>query len=384
MGWLARYRAHPALCMLWMLLVAGAAGAEDGVDDTQILLGQSAAFSGPSGELGTLFLAGARAYFDKVNARGGIHGRKIRLISLDDRAEADKAIVNTAQLIHQDKVFALFGYVGATTVAAALPLINQAGIVLFAPMSGAPFLREPYNPLVFNVRASYARETDYLLRQLQGNGRRNIAVFYQSDEFGKAALELLRSRADGYGLELAGAVSAESGSDDVKAAATALLALAPDVVILAVTYPAAAALIRHMRQAGYRGGFSNYSSVGSRPLAGRLHDVGVGTVVTQVVPFPWRPRLPIVYEYQKACNAAEGGQYSFVSLEGFIAARALSEGLRRAGRKLTREGLRRALETINPSNYDGGGFALRFEPGNHNGSVFVDLTALGLRGRFID
>ncbi|MBP0597688.1 ABC transporter substrate-binding protein [Herbaspirillum sp. LeCh32-8] len=372
--------------MLWALLAFADAdaGARDGVGDTQILLGQSAALSGPSGELGKLFLEGARSYFDKINAQGGVHGRKIRLLSLDDQYEPDKTVVNTLQLIHQEKVFALFGYVGTATVAAAMPLIEGAGVPLFAPMSGARFLREPFNALVFNVRASYARETDYLLRQLQGNGHRNIAVFYQNDEFGKSTLELLRGRVDRYGLKLVGAVAVERNSEDARTAAKALLAMGPEVVILVASYPSAAALITRMRRAGYYGGFSNYSFVGSQSLSARLKHGGAGIVVTQVVPFPWKPHLPIVYEYQKAFGQAEGGQYSFVGLEGFIAARALVEGLRRAGRQLTREGLQRALETINPANYDGGGFPLRFSPGNHNGSDFVDLTAIGQDGRFIN
>ncbi|WP_432239600.1 ABC transporter substrate-binding protein [Herbaspirillum robiniae] len=380
MGWIARFCAAAAL----YALSAAGLHAEDGVSDHEVLLGQSAPFSGPSGELGRLFLDGAQSYFDKVNAGGGIHGRRIRLLSLDDQYEPDKTVSNTTRLIHQDKVFALFGYVGTPTTAAVLPMLEEAGIPMFAPVSGARLLRELFNRLVFNVRASYARETDFLLRQLQGNGRRNIAVLYQDDEFGKSTLEHLRSRVNNYGLKLAATASITRNSDAVTDAARSFLQVNPDVVILIVPYSSAAALISQMRGAGYRGGFSNYSFVGSQSLANRLKNGGVGIVIAQVVPFPWKPRLPIVYEYQKASNAAEGAQYSFIGLEGFIAARALCEGLRRAGRRLTREGFIRALESIDHSNYDGGGFLLRFGPGNHNGSEFVDLTAIGSGSRFIN
>lgn len=381
MEWMQRYGAGLAL---WGLFAGAAAGAENGVSNTQVLLGQSAPLSGATGELGELFRAGAQAYFDKVNAQGGIHGRKIRLLSLDDQYDPAKTLANTEQLLQRDKVFALFGYIGTPTVEAVLPMIVQERVPLFAPTSGAGVLREPFNPLVFNIRASYVRETEYLLRQLQGNGQRNIAVLYQKDQFGIAMLNILRPRMERHRLKLVGAVATERNGDGAEGAAENILAMNPDVVILISTYPVAADMIKRMRRAGYRGGFSNYSFVGSQSLAARLPDSSVGIVFTQVVPFPWKPRLPIVHEYQKVINLTNSGQYSFVGLEGFIAARALSEGLRRAGRALTREGLIQALETINPSNYDGGGFDLRFEPDNHNGSDFVDLSAIGTGSRFIN
>ncbi|ADJ65031.1 ABC transporter substrate-binding protein [Herbaspirillum seropedicae] len=383
MGWNWCHRLRGCLGLAMSLLAVGAA-AEDGVSATEVVLGQSAPFSGPASDLGRDFLVGAQSYFAMVNAKGGVHGRRVRLLSLDDGYEPERTAANTQQLIWRDKVFALFGYSGTATTLAALPAIREANVPLFAPVSGALALREPFNRLIFHVRASYAQETDFLLRQLQGTGRRKVAVFYQNDELGKSMLEQLRLRALVYGLTLVGTAAVERNSDAVEGAAQALLKVKPDVVIQVVSYRPAAALIARMRQAGYLGGFSHYSFVGSLSLSARLKECGIGAEIAQVVPFPNKARLPLVYEYRKAVAQHPGAVDNFLSLEGYIAARTLVEGLRRAGRALTREGLIRALETISPANYDGGGFSQHFSRTDHSGSDFVDLTAIGSGGRFIN
>ena len=308
----------------------------------------------------------------------------MRLLSLDDGYQPERTLANTQQLIWRDKVFALFGFSGTPTVLAALAAIREAGIPLIAPHTGAAALREPFNRLIFHVRASYEQETGFLLRQLQGTGRKRVAVFYQNDELGKGLLDNLRQRASQYGLTLVGSMPIERNSDAVGPAAEQFMKMRPDVVIQAVSYEPAAALITRMRAAGYLGGFSHYPFVGSLSLAARLKQTGVGTEITQVVPFPNKARLPIVYEYQKAMESSPGARCNFIGLEGYIAARVLVEGLRRAGPQLTRAGLIRALESITPANYDGGGFSLQFGPADHSGSDFVDLTAIGTGGRFIN
>ena len=383
MGWSSHARLRVCLGMV-IALLAGTSAAETGVSQTEVLLGQSAPFSGPAAEVGRDFLAGAQTYFAQLNARGGVHGRRVRLLSLDDRYEPERALGNIQQLVWRDKVFALFGVSGTPTLLASMPAIKESGIPLFAPLSGAQAFRQPFNRQIFHIRASYAQETDFLLRQLQSTGRLKVAVFYQNDELGKSMLDTLRLRALIYGLTLVGSVAIERNSVAVQEPAEALLKVKPDVVILVVSYQPAAALITRMREGGYLGGFSNYSFVGSVSLAARIRQGGAGVEITQVVPFPNKARLPIVYEYQKAVAHTPGAACNFVGLEGYIAARALTEGLRRAGRSLTREGLIRALETITPDNYDGGGFFLHFQRGNHNGSDFVDLTAIGRGGRFVN
>jgi len=374
------------LCALsaCLLISGGAVRAETGVSESHILLGQSAPFSGPAAELGRCFYDGASAYFDLINARGGVHGRSIELIAADDEYEPDKTVVNTQRLIEQDKVFALFGYVGTPTSLAALPLINKARIPFFAPVSGAQFLREPFNPLIFNIRASYAVEIAYMLRQLVGNGKSRIVAFYQNDGFGLSTMETLRSKLKERNMVLLASAPVERKSEDVAAAAKYLIAQGPEIVMQIGAYMSSAALITAMRELGYNGGFYNLSFVGATTLAAITKDAGVGTVVTQVVPFPWTKRVPIVYEYQRVYGAKAGRSYDFSSLEGYIAAKVLVEGLRRAGRQLTRDKLIHALETINPRSYNVGGFDIRFAPGDHNGSNYVDITAITRNAKLVN
>ncbi|MDO9157898.1 MAG: ABC transporter substrate-binding protein, partial [Burkholderiaceae bacterium] len=159
--------------------------------DKPIVLGQSAAFSGPAAELGQQYHLGARLYFDRVNASGGIEGRKIELHKLDDGYEPERCAANTRQFIAEG-VFALFGYVGTPTTAAALPLATEARMPLFAPLTGAQSLREPYNRQVVHIRASYLDETAAIVRQTHAVGIKRLAVFHQNDGYGQAGLDGVR------------------------------------------------------------------------------------------------------------------------------------------------------------------------------------------------
>jgi hypothetical protein len=160
---------------------AATAHAETGVTDTAILIGQSAAFSGPAQELGLEMRQGAKLVFDSVNAQGGIHGRKIQLIAHDDGYEPERAAANTRKLINEDRVFALIGYVGTPTSQSALPIFTEVKVPFIGAFTGAQLLREPFNRYIFNVRASYFDETEKIVEQLVSLGAQTIAVFYQND-----------------------------------------------------------------------------------------------------------------------------------------------------------------------------------------------------------
>lgn len=377
----------------WLSLLAGialavtlpvAAQAETGVTDQTILLGQSAAFSGPAAQLGIQLHAGAKAYFDMVNQQGGVYGRRIELVKADDRYEADLAAKNTKKLIEQDGVFALFGYVGTPTSNAALPIFTQAKVPFFAPFTGAQSLREPLNREVFNIRASYFNETDHLVRRLVAVGIKDIAVFYQNDAYGQAGLEGVQRAMQKLNVKIVATATVERNSTDVAKAVAAILPKRPDAVIQISAYSSCAAFIKEMRRQSYTGQFYNVSFVGSQALAETLGGDGPGVVISQVVPFPWQKATPVVAEYAKVMTKAGVADPNFSSLEGYIAAKVFVEGLRRAGRDLTREKLIHALETINGGNYDAGGFVVNFSPASHNGSSYVDMTAIGRNNRFID
>ncbi|GAA4017204.1 ABC transporter substrate-binding protein [Actimicrobium antarcticum] len=367
-----------------VLTGAGSAFAETGVTDQRILLGQSAAFSGPAAQLGIQMHAGAKAYFDQINAQGGVFGRRIEIIQADDRYEAELAAANTKKLIEESGVFALFGYVGTPTSNAALPVFTQANVPFFAPFTGAQSLREPFNRAVFSIRASYYDETAHLVERLVSTGIKNIAVFYQNDAYGKSGLAGVERAAKKMHISLVEIATVERNSTDVQAAVDKILPKRPDAIIQISAYASCAAYIKAMRRAGYFGQFYNVSFVGSQALADALGPQGQGVVISQVMPFPWHSATPVVAEYQKVMKKADIRTLNFSSLEGFMAAKVFTEGLRRAGRDLTREKLIKALETINTGNYDAGGFDINFKPGDHGGSKFVDMTVIVKDGKFLN
>jgi ABC-type branched-subunit amino acid transport system substrate-binding protein len=349
---------------------------------TTIVIGQSAATTGPASELGTEMRAGAMAYFNAVNARGGVNGRRIELRTLDDGYEPDRALANTRRFVETDQAFALFGYVGTPTTIAAMPVFTRAQVPLIGPFTGAEVFRRPFNRYIFNVRASYFAETDKLVDLLATLRLQRVAVFYQNDTYGKAGLEGVERAMKVRNMPIAGTATVERNTVDVKDAVATLAKVDPQAVIMIGAYKSCAAFIRAMKAAGIHAQFMNVSFVGSRALATELGAEGRGVAISQVVPFPWNVGTPVVKEYQKLLAAETGkDNYSFTSLEGFIAAKVLVEGLRRAGRDLTRDKLIAALETMN--DYDVGGFIVTYTPSDHGGSRYVELTAIGKDGAFV-
>jgi branched-chain amino acid transport system substrate-binding protein len=369
------------LAGLMLAVVASALHAEPGVSPTSILIGQSAAFSGPALELGTEMRTGAAAYFRVVNAAGGVHGRKIELRSLDDGYESDRAAANTKKLI-DDGVFLLFGYVGTPTSNASKPIFTAARVPFVGPFTGAESLRTPLNRYIFNVRASYFDETEKIVAQMTGQALDKIAVFYQNDDYGKAGLTGVERAMERRKIKIVATGTVERNTVDVAAAVKSIGKVEPQAVIMISTYKSCAAFIKAMRAAGLNPQFMNVSFVGSKALAKEAGPDGRGVAVSQIVPFPWNIGVPVVKEYQQLLEASTGKQdYSFTSLEGFIAAKVLVEGLRRTGTDLTREKFISAMETIR--DLDLGGYWVTFTPTSHNGSKFVELTVIGKDERFL-
>ena len=357
------------------------AAADPGVTSNSILLGQSAAFTGPASELGTEMRAGAMAYFQWVNAQGGVNGRKIELKSLDDGYEGDRAAANTKKLI-EDGVFLLFGYVGTPTSNASKPIFTAAKVPFVGPFTGAESLRNPVNRYIFNIRASYYDETDKLVAQLLGQTLDRIAVFYQNDDYGKAGLTGVERAMQKRNMKIIATGTVERNTVDIAAAVKSICNVDPQGVVMISAYKSCAAFIRGARAAGCNPQFMNVSFVGSKALAHETGPAGRGVGISQVVPFPWNLSARVVKEYQQLLEASTGKQnYSFTSLEGFIAAKVLVEGLRRTGNDLTRERFVNAMEQIR--DYDVGGFTVSFSPTDHSGSKFVELTVIGKDERFL-
>jgi branched-chain amino acid transport system substrate-binding protein len=369
-------------CALLLLAASPArAAAEPGVSDNEIILGQSAPFTGAASHIGEQFNRGAQAYFDQVNAQGGVFGRKINLIKRDDGLVPERTQTNTTLLISQDNVFALFGYAGAANIKAAIPIFTEAKVPFFAASSGSDSLRAPFNRYIFNVRASNDREIEKIVEQLVTTYASNsVGVFYQYDSEGWTGLESVERTLKRFKLAPVAVGTVDRNSTDVAAAVASILPKAPATVIMICTYKPAAAFIKEMRRAGYRGQFVNISSVGSQALLAETGKDGYGVLVSQVVPFPWSPSVGVVMEYQKALANAGSKEFDFTSLEGFIAAKTLVEGLRRAGKNLTREKFIAALESLNKA--DLGDFTVEFSPTDHSQGKFVELTLIGSLGKF--
>lgn len=349
-----------------------------GVADDRIVLGQSAPFSGPSAQLGLQFHLGAQLHFEAVNAKGGVNGRRIELQRLDDGYEPERCAANTRQFIGQN-VFALFGYVGTATSLAALPLASEAKVPFFAPFTGAQALREPFNRYAIHVRASYFDETAAIVRQVTAVGIRKLAVFHQNDAYGKTGLEGVQRALQAQNLTPVAVGTVERNSTEVAAALKDILAARPEAIVQIGAYKACATFIRLARQQGYVGNFYNVSFVGTQALSDELGAMAKGVVVSQVMPFPYAPVMPLSGDYLTALKDQRGVSPNYSGMEGFVAARVFTEALARAGRGLTRETFLNAVEGL--QNLNLGGFPVDFGPRKHAGSRFVELTLLTEDGR---
>jgi branched-chain amino acid transport system substrate-binding protein len=362
---------------LFSAVVACTASAQ-GVTNDMILIGQSAALSGPAAELGKEMKAGAEAYFKTVNDAGGINGRKINLISLDDGYEPDRAKANTQKLINDEKVLALFGYVGTPTSNAALPVFTEAKVPFLGAFTGAQSLREPFNRYIFNVRASYFDETEEIVRHLTQQGVTKISVLYQNDAYGKAGLAGMERAMSKRNLKLAGTATVERNSIDVAAAVASLAKIDAPAVVMISAYRSCAAFVKRTQAAGKSPLFWNVSFVGSKALSQELGEAARGVQISQVVPFPWSGEAKVVREYQRDIGGE--ANYSFTSLEGYLAAKVLVMGLKKAGKNLTRESFIDALASSGTTDF--GGFKITYGADDHGGSTYVDLTIISRAGKF--
>jgi ABC-type branched-subunit amino acid transport system substrate-binding protein len=345
-------------------------------DRGRILLGQSAALSGAAAQLGLQFQAGARLFFARTNGRGGINGRQVELRSLDDGYEPERCALNTRTLI-EDGVVALFGYIGTPTSLAALPLATAAKLPFIAPFTGAQALREPFNRYAFHVRASYWDETARIVNQLISVSMKNIAVFYQNDSYGQAGLSGVVRALEAQKSKPIVSATVERNSVDVAAAVKTIVAARPEAVVQISAYKSCAAFVREARKAGFTGQFYNVSFVGTAALATELGADARGVVVSQVMPFPFAALTPIAGEFLQAAAGANV-DINYSSMEGFVAAKTLVEGLRRSA-GAGGEALVAGLEGLREFNL--GGFFVDFGPGKRTGSNFVELTILGPDGR---
>jgi branched-chain amino acid transport system substrate-binding protein len=360
----------------------GPARAENGVTPDAIVFGQAAVLQGPASALGLGMKEGLLAAFDEANRKGGVHGRKIKLISVDDGYEPSKSIAATRKLIEEDKVFALLGPVGTPTAVAAQPIAGAAKVPFIGAFTGASFLRNPKLDNVINVRASYDAETEAWVRHLTEDlNIKKIAIFYQDDAFGRAGLSGFAKAMKKRDLPIVAEGTYERNTTAVKTALLALRKAAPEAVVMVGAYQPSAEFIKLARQIEFNPVFVNISFVGASALAKALGDRGAGVIVSQVVPFPWEVSSKVIADYQAAIKARDPkAEPEFVSLEGYLVGRLAVAALERAGPEPTRAGLLKAIKEGGP--FDIGGLQMTFGPDDNEGLDKVFMTVIQPDGSF--
>jgi ABC-type branched-subunit amino acid transport system substrate-binding protein len=346
-----------------------------GVTASTIVIGQSAPLSGANAELGNDIRNGALAYFKKINEAGGVNGRKIELTTLDDANQVPRAEANSKKLLEETRVFALFGYASATLSRPALPLVEQHKAPFLSPFTGADPMRV-FNKHVYNMRASYADELEKIVDHYTTFGVRRFAVVHYDDAVGKENLTAVERALKKRNLAMVSVAAwKDRAKPDIEGGLKDVMTGNPEVVIFTTLYKATSDFIKSAGKAGFGPQMVSNSFPGASPLAKELGKEGAGVAIAQVVPPPTRRAVPVVKEYQEAIEKQLGKkEFSFTSLEAYIAAKVTVEALRRAGPRPTRESFMQALDGLR--NYDAGGYLMSFSPDNHNGSSYVELTVI--------
>ena len=351
----------------------------------ELVVAQIAPLSGVLASTGKQMVLGGQIYFDSVNAKGGVHGARIKHVVLDDSYKVDETVRLTQEVLGRGDVVALFGFAGTANVGKLLSdgVLDAGGIALVAPYTGGEVLRSPFNPWIFHVRAGYADEAEHMVKQVTTLGMKRVAVMYQDDAFGKAGLAGVEAALASRQLKLAVAAPYERNTDKVDEAVRLINASDAQAVIMISVNRSTAAFAKRYREAGGGAQLYNISVVDPAELvklAGLQNVHGLG--ISQVVPYPYSPNLAVVREYQAALKKyAPQESVNYTSFEEFLGAKVLVEGLRRAGPNPTRAKVLKALESL--ERLDLGGTTVAYSASNRIGSRSVEVTVIGGSGRLM-
>jgi ABC-type branched-subunit amino acid transport system substrate-binding protein len=373
---------HAAAVLAALHLVSGSALAADpGVSDREIVIGQSLTLQGGKNAYGVAAAQGMKLYFDAVNAAGGVNGRKIVQRVLDDDNKAANAEANARKLV-QEGAFVLFGAIDGGPSTAVMKVANELKVPFFGPLAGPPILRRPHQAFVFPVRAEHRDEFRALMAWGKSTGLGTVGFLHADTDVGRQHLENVRIIAAELGMKVTLAVPFKSDPSDaqVDEMAKSIVDKAPDLFLNHGSAGLYQKLVQRAKKAGAKTNFMGVNS-GSYQIAKGLGSLAEGMVFAQVVPSPWERKREIVREYQDAARkASPNPEFSYGALEGFMTAKAFVEALRAAGREPTRTGF---VKTLENAKFDLGGVVVRYAPGDHEGSRFVDLSMVSREGRFI-
>ena len=361
-------------------LGAGAMASDRGVTPTEIRLGASVVLSGPLGPQTQEFGQGSRLYFDAVNAAGGVHGRKIVYTTLDDGFDVKRAVENTRQLINEQGVFIIYNSTGTAQTGAILPLAEESKTIIFGPVTGATAFRQKVNPYLFHVRASYADEARRIVSHLVETGISRVTVVYQDDGLGKTLLSELQQAAAAVKIKLDAEVKIDPKAPDYAAAAAAAERAQPQAVLLGIAGGTLSNFIKATLQTSVRPSFYGFSVANVDLIRRDLKEQARGIVLAQIMPPLRNTTIPVVAEYHKLLREKDPAAVpSAFQLEGFVHAKLLVEGLRRAGRNLSTASFIKAMEEAGEISF--GRFAAKYSPTSHNGSSYVELAIIDNAGQ---
>ncbi len=354
---------------------------DPGVTDTEIKIGQSCQLTGPLAALSSEVRQGAKLYFDHVNANGGVFGRKVKVIALDDAYDPKKSEENTRTLVEKEKVLALFQFAGTPPALAALPVVEEFGVPFIAPFTGSDVLRSKFSRYVFNIKAGYGTELSAMVKQLAVVGITQVAVVYLNNPFGKGGLASVEESAKSYGVTLVAQSPIEVDGSKMDLVVSTISKASPQAIIVVSAGKPSVNFVDAYQRAGHRSTFYMLSVISNSQLVSALGDRARGIVISQVVPSPWNKGIIVSAEFQTLASKQGIREYTFSQMEGFLSAKFLVEGLKRAGNKPTRESLIRGLETM--KSVDLGGYGVELSATQHSSGRFVELMILGRDGKFM-
>lgn len=370
---------HAALSAL-LAAASLTAAAEEGVTDNSIILGETIGVTGIIAGPVKEMIEGAQAYFASVNKQGGVHGRKIEVKVMDDKFDPATAAANAEALIKKEHVFALFQNRGTPHTEAILPVLNANRVPLIAPSTGAAIFHTPVNHWVFHVRAKYQDEVAKGVEHFATVGLTDIGLLHVDDSFGRDGLEGFTKAMAARALKPVIVTRFDRVKPDYDATAAEIIKANPRALIIVSSARNTVEVIKAIRRQGGKMQIMTLSNNSSQAFVKDLGPAGVGVIVSQITPAPDLLSTVLGQEFRNAAKA-HNVTVSYAAMEGFVNAKVLVEGLRRAGRNLTREGFIRAMESMQHTDF--GGLMVTYGPDDHSGSEFVELTMIGRDGRFV-
>ncbi len=383
-GWNRELRWLIAICLLVIVLVVmliakGFSRTKTaGVTDNEVRIGVTMGLEGPIAPVGLDYVEGLRTAVEVANLKGGVHGRQIKLVGLNDSYEPLKCVLNTRDLIGRESVFALTSYLGTPTSVKAQPIWTGAKVPVVGFFTGAHSLREPFNRYNFHVRASYRNEIQALLNLYIKRLRvKRVAILYQYDAFGQSVRRDTKSILAQHNLTVVSEGSYPRNTMEVESAVKVIAAGDPEAVIMIGTASPLAKFVKQLRACvRHPVYFGAISFAGGEAFMNAIGRDGEGCYVVQVMPIFDGAQARVLLDYRRDLQILNPGfPVTSVGLEGYINGRVLVEGLDRAGRQLTRERFIGALETIRGQPF-GPGFDLSFDGRNHEGSSRVFMTQI--------